>query len=311
VLAFTARHWWRSTWRAARAAGVVGGAVVVVSLPLLGRVRHLKNWWLLGDYLQGNGMNGDKLVIGSRPDVVPGAMWHVLLLVAMAGAVALVALGVEWMAVTVRTRRWATPAVDPVRAVLVGHVVLYGLALTGATVWNGALFDRYLSPLVLPIAVLLLARRPAGSETDAASGAETDAAVGSARPELVAGALVLAVVAATTLLLTVNSDAFDGARWRAGHAVVAAGYPADTVDAGFEWVGAHATSTTPGPAVAGPLDSWWSATFGIRARCAVVTASPVAVPGWREIMTVRWRTFALAGRAVLHVYARTDPTSCP
>ena len=56
---------------------------------------------------------------------------------------------------------------------------------------------------------------------------------------LVAGAVAISV--------TLNADSYDGARWSAGQIAVEAGARADAVDAGFDWVGSHAT--TPAPAL--------------------------------------------------------------
>ena len=55
-----------------------------------------------------------------------------------------------------------------------------------------------------------------------------------------AGVLV-AVNAIVSLALLLNAAAFDGARWRMGDEAVRLGFAAETVDAGFEWVGFHAT----------------------------------------------------------------------
>jgi len=53
-----------------------------------------------------------------------------------------------------------------------------------------------------------------------------------------------ATVAISALLLAANSYAYDAARWREGEAAMLAGYDANAVDAGYEWVGYHATGTS-------------------------------------------------------------------
>ena len=55
-----------------------------------------------------------------------------------------------------------------------------------------------------------------------------------------ASAAVAAMLVLVTAAVTVNADAYDGARWRAGELAVKAGVRPSQVDAGFEWVGDHA-----------------------------------------------------------------------
>ena len=49
-------------------------------------------------------------------------------------------------------------------------------------------------------------------------------------------------LAASAFVIAANSFAYDAARWHAeGEAAVALGYEAATIDAGYEWVGYHAS----------------------------------------------------------------------
>lgn len=108
------------------------------------------------------------------------------------------------------------------------------------------IFDRYFWAVDLSVAVLLLAgpartRPPAGAGPGRARPPR-----GVARSARRAGPGAVAAVAATAVLLafvsvalTVDSDAYDAARWQAGQIAVERGVPAGEVDAGFEWLGAH------------------------------------------------------------------------
>jgi len=128
---------------------------------------------------------------------------------------------------------------------------------------------------------------------------------------------VLVIVGVTSLLLTVNSDAYDGARWAAGHYAVSQGADARAVDAGFEWVGSHRRDVGPASGASadqpegGPLVSWWSGTFATAPICYVVSASPNVAAGLDDWATVRWRPFVVAGQATLHVYRRVTPACLP
>ena len=67
-----------------------------------------------------------------------------------------------------------------------------------------------------------------------------------------AGALLI-VIASSAVALTLNENAFSAARWAMGRTAIQHGIAAENVDAGYEWVGFHAT----GLAVTGP------ASFGL------------------------------------------------
>ena len=56
------------------------------------------------------------------------------------------------------------------------------------------------------------------------------------------GAVLWVCLAVTAIALSVNTATYDAALWRGGQLAVSKGVTAATVDAGFEWVGAHASS---------------------------------------------------------------------
>ena len=290
ALAWSLPRWWRPVHRLGRAIGWVAGAAVGAVLPIVAahQGRHL--WWFVGDYLQPNGMNGDKLALGFRPTVLPRAVWDLLVAVALVSLVAVGGLVGEWIA-RQTAERWRPRPATAIQRVLVWHLATSGAVLTVAAMWNGALFDRYLWPMILSGSVVILARP---------NDVVARSPIVAWGPRL--GAAVLAGLAAVSLVLTVNSDVFDGARWQAGQDAVRSGIAADRVDAGFEWVGAHSSGTMHGaPATADPLVSWWSQSVGMPAVCAVVSASPIG-PGVPKA-TRGWRPYLVAGRSTLSVYA--------
>jgi hypothetical protein len=77
----------------------------------------------------------------------------------------------------------------------------------------------------------------------------------------------------SAFVIATNSFAYDAARWREGEAAVAMGYDARTVDAGYEWVGYHAT----GAGRQGDGDrgqAWFEDLMWPNPTCAVLSNSP-------------------------------------
>jgi hypothetical protein len=304
ALAVSLPRWWHTRHRRARAAGAAVGALVVMARPLLAQHVHAHNWWFVGDYLQADGVNGGKMLLGYRPVVLNDGLWHVLVGVAVVSAVICGALLGEWVAewstADGRARRFDA---HPVARLSGWHVAVSATTLTVAALWNGLMFDRYLWPLVFSASFLLLARSPIEDRV------AVPRLVGVAQ---IVGTFVGVVAVITVALLTLDSAAFDAARWHAGEEAVRSGTPANEVDAGVEWSGAHSVLPNRGgtPAITDPLISWWSHMTGMERVCMVVTASPVGSSLGTEVVTHHWRTWLLAGDATLHVYRLTAP-ACP
>lgn len=79
---------------------------------------------------------------------------------------------------------------------------------------------------------------------------------------------------ASAFVIAANSFAYDAARYRSGEAAVAMGYDARTVDAGYEWVGYHATGAEKSGS--GAYNLVWYYEFWPSFRpCAVLSNSPL------------------------------------
>jgi len=182
------------------------------------------------------------------------------------------------------------------------------------------IFDRYTWPLALPLAVILL--RPPGP-AGAQDRSRTDAAaeVASSPPRRagwpirmwVAAGGLLAVAAATSLALLLNEAAFDGARWRIGDEAVGLGFTADTVDAGLEWVGLHATGPVQLAARQVPNRTGYSVKFPTFQACAIVSSTPLDWVGV-ELVVKRfdaYRLLLVVGQSEpLYLYRVVRP-GCP
>ena len=304
ALALSLPRWWHVRHRVGRICGALAGAGVVAARPLLARHLGAHNWWLVGDYLQPDGINGEKMLIGYRPTVLNGAIWHVLIGAACVSTVICGALLGEWlMARTSSERRATGRSADPVARLVGWHVTLASLVLVVAAVWNGVLFDRYTWPLIFSGGLLVMSR--------------TASAVVQPTTRLLASTQIVAtatfvVALGTAALLTVNSAAFDRARWRAAEQAVAGGSHADEVDGGIEWDGMHSKEVNRDgtPTIVDPLIAWWTHMTAMPRVCVVITASPVDSSLGQQAGTFHWRTWLFAGDADLHLY-RVRAPGCP
>jgi hypothetical protein len=322
ALAWSAPRWWHTPRPRARAGAMAGGLVLCAVLPWYAHDVHIGTVWFVGDYLGRFGMNGDKLLMGLRPSVVPEPLWTLLEVVAVGAFVLVCGLLGEAAATRVRPGRGEADGAHRARhggAADARAVALRALrwftafsvaGLFAADAFNGVLFDRYLWPLVFAGGVLLVALQHAPAEGRTRSRAPDAHGVASAGrttspvrvSRVVAGAL-LAGIGVLGLALAADSDAFDAARWRAGTQLVDAGIPAERVDAGFEWVGAHTDLTADvHRAVVSSGMSWWVSMFGLPMSCAVVAASPAAPRGYVEAARLAWHPELAWGTSHLVVY---------
>ena len=84
------------------------------------------------------------------------------------------------------------------------------------------------------------------------------------------------------MIVAANSFAYDSARHREGEAAVALGYDATTVDAGYEWVGSHATG--PEHVTSDPTKlTWWERLWPSFRPCAVLSNTPLDLPMYELI----------------------------
>lgn len=300
ALAITAPRWWRPRARTARLVGM--GIVAALALVPIWYARW--SWdggykWLLGDYLDPRGINGNKLAAGARPIVLPHAIYW--LITALAIAAAVVAGGLIAEHIALRRAGRAGPR-HPATRILVAHLLLAAAVLTIASARNAVLYDRYLWPLVLSGAILVL------------HGQRDHEPTPTPARSLRAGRwFVVALAAVVSVVLTANSDAFDGARWRLGTRAVAQGNAAPTVDAGFEWVGAHATAAAEVTGSAPTSDRYrtsWASMFPSPTICIVESSSPLNDGRLTLVGTERWQPLLVLGSARLYTYA-THERGCP
>ena len=226
----------------------------------------------------------------------PSPTWQILNAVALVAALGLCVVAGGAIGAFLRRARRELRDGRSVRAVASRIGTTKGLLAIFATLYGAGIlswgffvitFDRYLWLLVLPLYALLLARPDADEPASTPAAAAAAAATSPGRISIAAlpgalavglSAILLAGLAATSLVLLANANAFEAARWRMGELAVARGIPAGTVDAGLEWVAFHATGVAKpyakAPAGWSRYEAWWPS-FRL---CAMASTSPIDRP---------------------------------
>jgi hypothetical protein len=296
-----------------RGAGLAGPVAATVLLGL-GTLSLAKGWGLfIGNYLMQQGATGAAVLSGARPNLFPGALWHSLQIVALLAGTALAFVAFA----AVATREAATQLFSGTIQSLVAWFALLsagGLLAYGLLV-KAPLFDRYLSQLAFPVAVLLarscLVSRANTRPTHALGRtARAGRTGGAGRAGRVATAVLALVIGAVTAALTLNADSYDGARWHAGDLAVQAGFAPSVVDAGFEWVGTHtsedanrALQVLPAP----DYEAWYDKLFAGFRDCAFVTGSPSPQPDLRLLRITTYDELGFAVPEHLWIYSVQRP----
>jgi 4-amino-4-deoxy-L-arabinose transferase-like glycosyltransferase len=308
---------WRGIWRVRDVVlGLVLGGVAVISLVRIGIFPHVLQYDLITQW----GAPGADYVMGQRPKLFSDAIWSTIAVLALIST--LLVAGVTGGVVGAHLRRAASQPTQ-IRARLGspgGLLALFVLAVAGglsAFGLVGWLFDRYLWPAIPPLAVLLL-YVPSEMRDASYTGAMNEPRQGRPRRNLAslgigaASILYLGILVAMSSAFLLNTNAFDGARWRAAQTLVALGYPAEWTDAGPEWTSSHqtgfATVTQPGEGL-----TWWQKHWPSFRLCAVVAASPLSISGASlvSLQPDAYESYLFFGRSEpFYLYRVTSP-DCP
>jgi hypothetical protein len=248
---------------------------------------------------------------GGRPALFPDPVWALINLAAIGALVLFMAVAAATVAAALRARPIARPVDLRGLGTPVGLLIVFVLVYGGGMAAFGSVhivFDRYLWPLVPPIAVLVLI--PQGRRQEARTPSIERRRIPARRGAPWIATAATAIQGVLAVVLMANALAFDAARWRAGEAMVAAGLRPDTIDAGYEWVGYHATGAadlvSPTPTDP-PYRGWWK-DFE---RCGVVASGPLHVSDAKLIGLEAYQLYLLAGPVVdLHLY-QIDRPDCP
>ena len=110
-----------------------------------------------------------------------------------------------------------------------------------------------------------------------------------------------------SLIFMLNSFAFDSARWSAGQQLARLGVAPDELDAGYEWVGAHATSL-PDSVQPGLGLTFYENFFPGYRLCGIVSSGHWDDPGYELVGTEDYSLNLIAGPTEhLYLYRATGP----
>lgn len=291
------RYWRRSDVLIGLEIGLLIIALRVVEWAATGRMPPI----LIGNIASPWGVPHYAYLLGGRPLLFPEAVWIAINLLALAGTVATLSVGAGIAGAHLRhrlpNRRDATGRLGSPSGVL----FLFCVTVAGGLsiyAFRHNIFDRYLWPLVPALATLFLYV----PETLLASAKDA----GSPGPRWqysVSATLAGCVLAAMSLMYLLNSHAFDAARWRAGQALADIGVPADQIDAGYEWMGYHAT-TMGYPGRHPFYRGWWPAFE----PCGIVTADPTLVEHGRRTGMTTYDLYLVAGpTTIIYLYRVIGP----
>lgn len=289
---------WPRCWRRVRLLDVAIGLMLGLVL-VGGRIGDLFSTGrapsvLLDNLMSKWGMTQEVMLAGGRPLLVPDPIWDGLNMLALIATLLVLGTATGMLGALLRrtgigglylAARGASPAW---LLVLFAGSMAVGLAGFGLV---AAIYDRYLWALIPPLAALVLAFGGERNEGWAAI-VQRDRAV----PRLVTraaaplGLLLAAILGTVGVVFLLNSDAFDGARWRAGEELVAAGVQAEKVDAGIEWLGFHAPGlaqwTAPIPEI------WYQALWPEFEMCGLAASVPWDRPGF-ELVSIETQAYRL------------------
>ncbi len=285
---------WSHKWAALVALGL---GLWVVSLFGLAR----REGGLVGNYVQPQGAY-TVTIPGTPPTVISPSVWTLL------GFLALVSLLVVMVLALVRiselVHSWRSGESRPSIPQDWGRtlVLLFALATTGILgaiklFTSAPLFDRYLMPAV-PF-VLALSIRVA---------LDNGLVI---KPKRAVAALSLGVFAIFGIGMVDNTATFDGVKWRLAKSVEAQGYPAESIDGGYEWFGYHQSGAI-NPRAAEPGRNFWINLFDDRTVCATsqYAGPPLTHPPGAAGNVISERSDRSLLGVTYHLVAIAGPQAC-
>jgi hypothetical protein len=307
---------WRRVWKMFDVGIGIAFGLVLLSEPILavvqtGRMPRI----LVGNLVEPEGALGSVVSAGIRPVLIGSPGWEVanalalLAAIGMCGAVGGI-LGALWRG-RARLPLSIRQTIGSVPGMMALFVVGYGGGLAGYSilVW---MFDRYLWPVVLPLAVLLLTRPRILQLVVIEQTADTPRNT-PLLARMIACALLVGI-GSTSLVLTLNSNAFGAARWRMGEELVRRGFRPESIDAGIEWVGYYAPGTAvPNTPIRDPSQMWYDAWWPAFRPCAMVSSSPLNLASFRLETTdiAAYRSVLIAGPETPLFAYRISGIGCP
>jgi hypothetical protein len=272
----------RAWWSTARGCFALGGLALVVILGGLLLDRRTGSL-LVGNSLQQQGgyQGMDRLA----PNLFSAPVWLAVELAAAAALfvfLVLVAHAVRVVAGSWRRGGWRTavrPFIDAtaITRVAAVWVTLSALAALAVNLAYRAIYDRYLIPVIIGLALIAVDNAVAP--------------VLRVRRLTVAAIAFVPLLALGTVSATDTQDLLD-LRWAAGDRLVQLDYRADQIDAGFDWVGYHYPGIARPDMISLEPDDYPPATYDAYfpefRRCAFASPDRITPPpGFSLVGTVQ------------------------
>ena len=281
----------------------LGGLLVAARL-VEWRAEGSMPWIILNNLASQYGAPAPNVLDGNRPLLFTDGVWMVVNCLALGATVFVFAIGAGIAGAHLRRTRSLSVLLERLGSSAV-ILLLFALAVgVGLTVFalSRPIHDRYFWPLIPPVAALYL-YVPGNLEPSGTGVPSTRLAkflVGSA-------AVFGGVLAVISFIFMVNANAFDAARWRAGEELVRFGIPADEIDAGYEWMGFHATS--PGdPTRLGSTDPFYRFWWPAFRECGLVSSKLTDRPNAQLVGTTEYALNLVTGPVeTLYLYRLSGP----
>lgn len=234
---------------------IIPSTAFLLGMWLLFRQRGL----VFGNYFTPRGSYVETFPMGIAPDIIPSMLFEAISWLGVFS----VAFGIwgltVWVISRMNRKNFSLPmSSSPQSPVLIG--VWYCLASFGVLTFiplltNAPLFDRYFFP-VLPLFAGVVLYSVARHRILAKFGKQLS---------------IFSIVLFTFLSAVFIDSSFilDGLKWKAGDELVADGYSAQSIDAGYEWFGYHQTEIANGRNIK-PIRNWWVSLYSSPEICASV-----------------------------------------
>ncbi len=257
---------------------------------------------LLPNLLSQIGATGDDVFLGHRPLLFGDAAWAGISLLALAASVILLATLSGTLGASVRTNGRSLGSLMDRLGSPTGLVAMFALFVVGGLVAYGIanpLLDRYLWPLAPAIGILVLHPGAVPNPRSQLVTRRSVVAIGAATGSLIA------ILGSLSLVLALNSSAFDVALWSSGETLASDGVRADELEAGYSWVGYHATAPATG---GGTGRVFYQAFWPDFRTCGLVTTSMAPGMAADLVGTVTYRLYLVAGPTEpLYLFKSTNP----
>lgn len=230
----------RRAWSVSRTWTIVF-VLVFGGYPMLAFAR-VSDIAFVNNYVARAGVLSQEVLTGTRPEVMPGIVFNLMVWLGTISGVLIVLHAVPWLAALparYRSREWSPRS--PMTAVFAlatfGFLAAYALA----ALIDLPVFDRYALGIFPLVAMLLLTAAPSGAR----ARAQDPRGARAPRRSVVLAAMGIGAFFVIGLGYAVESASFDATRWRVATLVTEQGYSPLQIDAGFEWVAWHREQGPP------------------------------------------------------------------